>query len=241
MLHYAPEDFARAKPLFGDCASPEELIARHSPLVRRLAWHVHSRAGSTSELEELMQIGLIALVEAARGYEDRGHAFSTYASTRVRGAMIDHLRREALSSRSAMAARRKIEDARARVEQRELRAASQQEIAAELGMEIDAYHAFAASAEPVNQGSIDDLYSDHDVSFADDADRADVRLEKAEMREMLARAISELPEREAMILQLYFVEEMNLHEIGQIMHTGAARICQIKKAALAKLRMALSD
>jgi RNA polymerase sigma factor FliA len=241
MLHYAPEHFAKAAPLFGDCASPEALIAKHSQLVRRLAWHVHSRMGAATELEDLMQIGLIALVEAARGYEDRGHAFSTYASMRVRGAMIDHLRREALASRSAMAARRRIAEARAKVEQRELRAANQGDLATELGMDIETFHAFAASAEPVDQTSIDDLYSDHDVSFADDADGADIRLEQAEMREMLAQAIGELPEREAQILQLYFIEEMNLHEIGQIMGTGAARICQIKKAALAKLRMALSD
>jgi RNA polymerase sigma factor FliA len=241
MLHYAPEHFAKAAPLFGDCATPEELIAKHSQLVRRLAWHVHSRMGAATELEDLIQIGLIALVEAARGYEDRGHAFSTYASMRVRGAMIDHLRREALASRSAMAARRKIAAARAKVEQRELRAANQRDLATELGMDIESFHAFAASAESIEQTSMDDLYSDHDVSFADDADGADIRLEQAEMREMLAQAIGELPEREAQILQLYFIEEMNLHEIGQIMGTGAARICQIKKAALAKLRMALSD
>jgi RNA polymerase sigma factor FliA len=137
--------------------------------------------------------------------------------------------------------KRQIALARASIERRELRPATQTDIAAELGMEIAAYHAFAATAEPLEQTSIDDHYSDHDVSFADTADGADALLEASEMREMLAQAIGELPEREAQILQLYFIEEMNLHEIGQIMGTGAARICQIKKAALAKLRLALPE
>jgi RNA polymerase sigma factor FliA len=246
MLHYAPEHFTRAQfpdttPTFGDCASAEELITRHSQLVRRIAWHVHSRMGAASELEDLMQIGLIALVDAGRGYEDRGHAFTTYASTRVRGAMIDHLRREALTSRSAMTAQRRIGKAKSQLEQRLMRSPTAAEIAADLGMDIDRYHAFAAAAEPVEQASIDDLYSDHDLNFGDSTDGADTVLEKAEMGALLAEAIGHLPEREAQILQLYFVEEMNLHEIGAIMGTGAARICQIKKSALAKLRIALSD
>ncbi len=241
MLHHKSDHFTTVLPAFGDCLSADELIAKHGQLVRRLAWHVHSRMGNSTELEDLIQIGLIALVEAAKGYEDRGHAFTTYASMRIRGAMIDYLRREALVSRSAMGARRKIEAARAKLEQRNGGPVSSQAIASELGMTIDAYHALAHSAGQVELSSIDDLYSDRDVNFADQDYAADTRIEMSEMSHLLATAISDLPPREAQVLQLYFVEELNLHEIGQILGTGAARVCQIKKAALARLRTLMAE
>ncbi len=241
MLQYPSTHFANATPAFGDCGSADELVARHTSLVRRLAWHVHSRMAAGTEVEDLMQIGLIALVEAGRAYEDRGHAFTTYASTRVRGAMIDHLRREATASRSAMAAQRRIAAARSILEQRHLRAPTWAELAAELGMDAATFHAYYDSAKAIEQASIDDTYSDHDPGFADASDSAYTALEKSQMRAMLAAAIGDLPAREAQILQLYFIEEMSLNEIGAILGTGAARVCQIKKAALARLRIALSD
>ena len=91
----------------------DALIRSTIPLVRKIAWHVHARVASAIEVEDLIQIGTIALIEAARTYEDRGHAFSTYASMRIRGAMIDHLRREARIARSAMQRRRQVEATRA--------------------------------------------------------------------------------------------------------------------------------
>ncbi len=84
-------------------AGPEALVRQHMQLVRKIAWHVHARVASAIEIEDLVQIGRIALVEAANGYEDRGHAFGTYATMRIRGAMIDHLRKNASICRSAMA------------------------------------------------------------------------------------------------------------------------------------------
>jgi len=75
--------------------APETLVRAHMPLVRKIAWHVHVRVSSAIDIEDLVQIGMVALVEAANSYEDRGHAFSTYASMRIRGNMIDHLRRAA--------------------------------------------------------------------------------------------------------------------------------------------------
>jgi RNA polymerase sigma factor (sigma-70 family) len=89
-------------------AAPETLVRTHMQLVRKIAWHVHARVASAIEIEDLVQIGMIALVEAANGYEDRGHAFGTYATMRIRGAMIDHLRKNASICRSAMARRREM-------------------------------------------------------------------------------------------------------------------------------------
>jgi RNA polymerase sigma factor FliA len=217
--------------------SQSELLRTHSNMVRRIAWHVYARMSTSVELEDLIQTGLMALIECAATYEDRGFAFATYASTRVRGAMIDQLRKEARMTRSAMAGRRKLSETRAKLQQQLMRPPSGIEMAGALDVDIETYNQMLASAVPVESDSVDELYSDHDPWFADSAEAADVTIENDQMRTLLAASIAELPVREAMILQLFFVEELNLEEIGQTLGVGAARVCQIKKTALQKLRM----
>jgi RNA polymerase sigma factor for flagellar operon FliA len=218
-----------------------QLARAHMPLVRKIAWHVHGRVSSAIDIEDLVQIGMVALVEAANGYEDRGHAFSTYASMRIRGNMIDHLRRHATLCRSAMAKRKEIGKQIALLESQLGRAPTEAELAAALGLSPSEYRELADSTQAVRQESLDEVYSDQSMWFADVEDRADDILEREQLRELLASRISELPEREALVLQLYFVEELNLDEIGRVLNVGAARVCQIKKAALDKLRKALAE
>ena len=221
--------------------NPARLIEAHSALVRRIAWHVHSRMSSAIEVEDLIQIGLVALVEAAQNFEDRGIAFAPYAATRIRGNMVDALRRDARMGRAGMANRRYLAGIRARLEQEYMRTPSDAEMAGATGLDPLAYHAMAASTQPVGQESIEDSYSDHDMWFADVSDGADTMLEKAQLREALVANLSKLSEREALILQLYFVEELNLDEIGETLGVGAARVCQIKKAALDKMKGMMAD
>lgn len=223
-----------------DRQSPEAIARAHMPLVRRIAWHVHGRVSTAIEIEDLIQIGMIALVEAANGYEDRGHAFATYATMRIRGAMIDHLRRQATICRSAMARRRDFAAARGKLEQRLGREPSEAEMAAELGLDPAEFRRLMDETQAVRHESIDEVYSEHSMWFADLDRGADDALEREHLQEALARAIGRLPEREALVLQLYFVEEMNLEEIGLTLGIGAARVCQIKKAALDKVRGMLS-
>ena len=221
--------------------SPEALARSHMPLVRKIAWHVHGRVSTAIEVEDLIQIGMIALVEAANGFEDRGHAFATYATMRIRGAMIDHLRRQATICRSAMAKRKELSGIRTRLENRIGREATDAEMAAEMSMEAADYRQLVDDVQSVQHESIDDVYSEHSMWFADVEERADQALERQALQGALAASIGKLPEREAMVLQLYFVEEMNLEEIGQTLGIGAARVCQIKKAALDRVREMLSD
>jgi RNA polymerase sigma factor for flagellar operon FliA len=221
--------------------SPEALARTHMPLVRKIAWHVHGRVSTAIEVEDLIQIGMIALVEAANGYEDRGHAFASYASMRIRGAMIDHLRRQATICRSAMARRRQFASTRTALENRLGREASEAELAAELGLDPADYRRLADETEAVRHESIDDVYSEHSMWFADVGERADQALERENLQTALSGAIRKLPEREAMVLQLYFAEEMNLEEIGQTLGIGAARVCQIKKAGLDRVREMLRE
>jgi RNA polymerase sigma factor FliA len=217
------------------------LVSAHMPLVRKIAWHVHGRVSNAIDIEDLVQIGMVALVEAANGYEDRGHAFSTYAGMRVRGAMIDHLRRHATQCRSGMAKRKEIAKVRAELEAKLGRAASEGEMAQAMGLDATSFREMADAAESVRHESLDEVYSDQSMWFADVEEGADEQLDRGRLGEALAEHIAQLPEREAMVLQLYFVEELNLEEIGAVLDIGAARVCQIKKSALDKLRGKLSD
>ena len=129
--------------------SPEQLARRYMPLVRKIAWHVHGRVSSAVEVEDLLQIGMVALVEAANGFEDRGLGFASYAQMRVRGAMIDHLRRGATIARSAMANRKQLAAVRNRLEQQLRRAPLEAEMAGAMGMEAADYRELADSCEMV--------------------------------------------------------------------------------------------
>ena len=234
-----PATYARRPVVAVD---PAKLVSDHLNLVRKIAWHVHGKVSTAIEIADLVQIGMIALLEAARQFEERGQAaFATYATLRIRGAMIDQLRRHATMCRGAVHRRRKIGEARAAVESETGRAAEHGEIARRLGMTVDAYHAALESSRGVRYESIDAVYSDHSEWFAADEEDAHAQIERAELSKALVAGLKLLPEREALVLQLYYVEELNLEEIGAVLNVGAARICQIKKAALDRLRGTLAE
>lgn len=230
---YTPEALART--------DPERLIRNHLALVRKIAWHTHARVSTALDIEELVQIGMVALIEAARTFEERGHAaFSTYATVRVRGAMIDALRKQATMGRAALRRRREINAARAEISGTLGRAPTPEELAEHMGITIARLHETIDSTLGIQYESIEEIYSDHSIWFAAEEPDAFQQLQSAEMRERLVAAIAALPPREAQVLQLYFVEELNLEEIGQTLGVGAARICQIKKVALDKVRKTLT-
>lgn len=220
---------------------PEELVRAHMPLVRKIAWHVHGRVSSAIEVADLVQIGMIALVEAAAAYEDRGHAFATYASMRIRGAMIDQLRRMVGTARSAIGHRRAIAEARAALEAVLGRPPGDGEMAERMGMSAADYRELVDMTMPTQHVAIDEVYADHLPWFADTGESADAAIDRERMAGLLAGAIAKLPEREALVLQLYFVEELNLAEIAETMGVGSARVCQIKKAGLDRLKAILAD
>ncbi len=218
----------------------EQLINSHQPLVRKLAWHIHSRVSTTIEVEDLLQIGMVALVEAAQGYEDRGLGFTNYAKLRVRGAMIDQLRKQSNISRSAMQFQKKLREVKEALAQKLGHAPNQVTLAAAMDMDLESFRVAIDNAEAVDLQSMDEVYSDQNIWFSDSSEKADDRMERHQRQRMIADAIGSLPERDGLILQLYFIEEMNLEEIGQTLDIGASRVCQIKKAALEKLHQILA-
>jgi RNA polymerase sigma factor for flagellar operon FliA len=222
--------------------TPERLVAGHLDLVRRIAWRVHGRVRRVAEIDDLVQIGMVALIEASRSFVQRGEAaFATYATLRIRGAMLDQLRRQATLNRGALQTKKRLEAARAEIEALGAGPAGDADIAAHLGLSAAAYAQARTAADGVRTESIDEIYSDHAIWFADDGPDAFEQLAGGELRARLATAIAALPAREAQVLQLYFVEELNLDEIGRVLGVTPARICQIKKAALDKLRARLGE
>lgn len=218
----------------------EAIVRSHLPMVRRIAWHIHGSMSSLVEVEDLIQIGMVALVEAVSSFEDRGQVtFEQYLATRLRGAMIDELRRQATLTRGAM--RRKRDYART-VEAltTELgKRPNEDQVAERLGVTPEKLRIEYAAAEPVRFDSIDDVYTDEGPWFMSSEPDAFTALADGEQRDVLIAAIGDLPEREAQVIQLYYVEELNLEEIGQVLNVGAARICQIKKSAHDRLKKAM--
>lgn len=216
------------------------LVREHLPLVRRIAWHIHGSVSTAVEVEDLVQTGLVALVEAAGTFEDRGQVpFRQYLTTRLRGAMIDELRRHAAMTRGAIKRRREYQRAIQALTGELSRAPHEDELAARLGVSIEKLRAEYATAEAVHFASIDEVYADDQPWFASDEPNAFDQLADGQQRDRLIAAITALPEREQMVIQLYHVEELNLDEIGQVLGVGAARVCQIKAAAHARLKKAM--
>ncbi|WP_267378345.1 MULTISPECIES: FliA/WhiG family RNA polymerase sigma factor [unclassified Sphingomonas] len=217
------------------------LVREHLPLVRRIAWHVHGCMSSVVEVEDLVQVGLIALVEAAAHFEDRGGAtFRQYVATRLRGAMIDELRRQATTTRGAMRRRRAYADAVSTLTAQTGKAPTEAATAEKLGVTVAKLRAEYVTADPVRFESVDEIYADDLPWFADDTPDAFAQLADGDLRAALVEAIGALPTREAQVVQLYYVEEMNLEEIGQVLGVGQARVCQIKKSAHDRLKKALA-
>jgi RNA polymerase sigma factor for flagellar operon FliA len=235
--------FAGAAPLTYSrtARSAAAVVRERLPLVRRIAWHVHGSMSTLVEVEDLVQVGLVALVEAVAAFEDRGAVtLRQYLVTRLRGAMIDELRRQATTTRGAMRRRKQYHEAVAALTAQAGHAPEEAMIAQALGVGIDKLRTDYVTAEALRFDSIDEVYADDLPWFADDTPDAFDQLAEADARDALIAAIAALPEREAQVVQLYYVEEMNLEEIGQVFGIGAARVCQIKASAHARLKTALA-
>ena len=219
----------------------QSLINDHIGLVRKIAWQVNAKIGSAIELEDLVQIGLVALIESAQTYEDRGVPFGHYAKIRVKGALIDSARKIALASRTTLSKRKQYLDAKTKLEATYGRAPSDAEMSEASGLQPATIRHLEVELSGWRTSSLEDAYTDRSMAFAATELGQDAEYDRSETERRLAEVIASLPEREAMILHLIFFEDMNLEEIGQTLNVTAARVCQIKKAALGKIRERLGD
>jgi RNA polymerase sigma factor for flagellar operon FliA len=222
----------------GDAA---DRVRRFLPMVRRLAWHVNGTGRPGIELEDLVQAGLVALTECAQKHQGPGEdGFAAYAKMRVRGAMVDLIRRTVPMSRGAAERSRQLREKETELRGQLGREPTGHELSVALGIEEGQLALLRDTSLPLRFESIDEVYSDQDGAFADATPDSLELLQDEEMREAVIAAISDLPERLRLIVSLYFVEELNLSEIAQVLQVSIPRVHQLKAQALGKLREALA-
>jgi RNA polymerase sigma factor for flagellar operon FliA len=225
----------------------DALVRDHLPLVKRVAYHMMGRLPASVEVDDLIQAGLIGLLDAAERYDgELGANFETYASQRIRGAMIDELREADWASRNVRKGSRQIENAVHALQQRLQRAPTELEIAGELNLDIQAYFALLGetrSAQLVYYEDLGDADGDHflDQLVDEMAGGPFEILSSASFRRNLAQAVTELPEREKLLMGMYYEQDMNFKEIGAVLGVSESRICQLHSQAIARLRSRLRE
>ncbi|MEO8200190.1 MAG: FliA/WhiG family RNA polymerase sigma factor [Gemmatimonadota bacterium] len=229
----------------GEVSARTELLNRHVYLVRLLARKLASRIGSAVEVDDLMSAGTIGLVQALESFEPaRGYTFATFASRRVHGAMLDELRTRDWVPRSVRSKARQMTRASSRIESTMGRAAAPAEVAAVLAIDVPTYWSWRQSVDGATLVSLEASPEGDEGGLLDfesrltEPNRMDAlsELEQEERVTQLSQALAGLPERERMVLMLYFYEELNLREIADVLHLTESRISQIRTAALQKLR-----
>jgi RNA polymerase sigma factor for flagellar operon FliA len=227
----------RAYKTHRDEQSQEQLVQAYLPLVKRTVARIKPMLPPSVEEDDLISYGLIGLLEAMERFdENRGVPFEAFALQRIKGAIIDGLRTMGWLPRSSYQKAKQLQDTIETLEQRLGHAPSEQELASELQMSEDEYAQFVLESAPVTILPLEEL-----MPLAEWAKGADFAEEqrRQELADILAHAIEQLPERERLVITLYFYEQLTLKEIAQIMKLTEGRICQLKAQALARLRVAL--
>ena len=217
------------------------LVEQHAPLLKRIAYHLISRLPPSVQVDDLIQAGVVGLLEAARNYDpSQGASFETYAGIRMRGAMLDELRRTDWTPRSVHRNTRRLADAVQEIERREGRPARDTEIAQALGMDMEEYCHLLRDVAGSRVVSMEDIFSAGEESGEDICGPLDQFHQNA-FKEALADTIQGLPERERLVIALYYDEELNLREIGEVLGVSESRVCQIHGQALIRLRARMKE
>jgi RNA polymerase sigma factor for flagellar operon FliA len=220
----------------------DQLVQRFAPLVKRIAYHLMARLPSSVQVDDLVQNGMLGLLDAINRFEaGMGAQFETYAAQRIRGAMLDGLRENDWLPRSLRRDFRRIEVAISQLEQQHGRAPSEQELAAALDMTLADYQKMLQDARGHQLISFEDLVEDGDEDFlerhlTDHSAEPSKILEDESLRRLLIDGIEALPEREKLMMALYYEQDLNLREIGEVMGVTESRVCQLHTQVVARLR-----
>jgi len=229
----------------GEQSDQDRLVTQHVSLVKRIAYHLVSRLPPSVQVEDLIQAGMIGLLEAAKNYNpSQGASFETYAGIRIRGAMLDEIRRSDWTPRSVHRKVRMVAEAVRGIENVKGRDARDTEVAEVLGLTLEEYHAILQDAAGCRVFSYDDPnIGGADSEGAGPGSQAGPleMLQHEDFQGCLAEAISGLPERERLVMSLYYDEELNLREIGEILGVSESRVCQIHGQALIRLRARMTE
>jgi RNA polymerase sigma factor for flagellar operon FliA len=226
----------------------DSLLKQYSPLVRRLAHQMIAKLPANVEIDDLIQVGMIGLTDALSRFDAaQGVQFETFATQRIRGAMLDELRGSDWMSRGNRRQQRSIESAVHKLEQKLGRAPSESEIAAEMGISLTEYQELLGKVrgtqlvylEDIGGGEDGDDYLDRHVADQDVNPLA--MLQDRRMREALVEAIKNLPEREQYVMSMYYEQDMNLKEIAAVLGVTESRVCQLHSQSIARLRARLRE
>lgn len=225
----------------------EQLVQRFVPLVKRIAYHLMARLPPSVQFEDLVQNGMLGLLDAIDRYQEGfGAQFETYATQRVRGAMLDGLRENDWLPRNLRRELRRIEVAINQLEHAHGRAPTERELADALGMTLADYQKTLQDARGHQLVYLEDFAGEGDEDFLDrhlpsaEGDPADLFAER-NLKELLVQAIALLPEREKLMMALYYEQDLNLKEIGEVMGVTESRVCQLHSQAIARLRSKLGS
>lgn len=223
----------------------EQCVKEYAPLVKRIAYFMMLKLPQSVQVDDMIQAGMIGLLDAAGRYDEmRGAQFETYASQRIRGAMLDELRNSDWLPRSTRRSVRRIESAISATQQRGGKAPSESEIATELGISLLDYQQLLLDARGAQLVYYEDFHHSDGEDFFERYD-ADSKANPMEMllderfRTALIKAIEALPERERILMAMHYEQDMNLREIGAVMGVSESRVCQIHSQAVARLRSML--
>ena len=219
-----------------------ELVERHAPLVKRIARHLSARMPASVQLDDLVQSGMIGLLEAARKFDvDKGASFETFSGIRIRGAMLDEIRRGDWGPRSVYRSSRRVSEAARTVEARLGRDSRDAEVAAEMDISMDEYFKILKDLRGCRLFSFEEMFDSDESRFLrrSHSNVPEFDLEVARFRKALSTAIKTLSEREQLVLSLYYEKELNLKEIGNTLGVSESRVSQIHSQAALRLRARL--
>ena len=225
--------------------SQHEMVAEYAPLVKRIAYHLMTRLPPSVQVDDLIQSGMIGLLEAARNYDSsQGASFETYAGIRIRGAMLDEIRKGDWAPRSLHRKVRAITKAVADIEAAFDRDARDAEVAEHVGMSLDDYYHTLQDATGYRVFSFEDLPAGEGGMTESLTEKIPQPLDNVQtdrFKEALAAAIAGLPERERLVGSLYYKEELNLRETGEVLGVSESRVCQIHSQALIRLKSRMAE
>ena len=213
------------------------LIQDNLDLVKKIAWQLHGRVQNIVEVEDLIQQGMEGLVHAAQKYSPKeGVNFSQYAQLRIRGSIIDFLRKNSNLCRTTIKKKQEFERSKLNLEKKLNRQATEQELIDFLGISDDEFSYWKKAFEANVVQSLDTAYNEYSILFASKDDNPESSLQNKELKNQIKEALGVLNQREALVAQLYYVEELNVYEIAEVLEISTGRISQIKKSIIGKLR-----
>ena len=217
--------------------SINDLIQGNLDLVKKIAWQLHGRVQNIVEVEDLIQQGMEGLVHAAQKYSPKeGVNFSQYAQLRIRGSIIDFLRKNSNLCRTTIKKKQEFERSKLNLEKKINRQATEQELIDFLGISDDEFNYWKKAFEANVVQSLDTAYNEYSILFASKDDNPESSLQNKELKNQIKEALGVLNQREALVAQLYYVEELNVYEIAEVLEISTGRISQIKKSIIGKLR-----